>query len=294
MDRLTSMEVFVRIVELGGIKAAADASGISPTMAGINLQSLESRLGARLITRTTRRQSLTEIGGTYYRQCLDVIARVEAAESSAREMHQEPRGRLRISAPTTLGTHLLAPRLADYLRLYDQVEIDLQLNDRVVDLAEEGFDAAFRFGVLPDSGLISRPLRSPNRFLCGSPDYLSRRGAPTSPSDLATHNCLAFRYLAPEREWAFGGDAPQSVQVRGQLTVNNSVALLQAAIQGLGLVILPDYLVQEEIERGRLVRLFPDFDFSRAPLQMVYLPDRHMTPKMRSFVDFVISVFGRP
>ncbi len=293
VDRLTSMEVFVRIVDLGGIKAAADACGISPTMAGNHLRAIENRLGARLLNRTTRRQSLTEIGLSFYQQCQDVISRVDAAESNAREMQQEPRGRLRISAPTTLGTHLLAPILATYLQQFEQVEIDLQLNDRIVDLAEEGFDVAFRFGILSDSGLIARPLQSPTRFLCASPDYLDRRGSPKNPSELTAHNCLAFRYITPEREWKFAGEQPMSINLTGQLTVNNGVALLHAAVQGLGLVLLPNYLVQDEIDRGRLVRLFPDNDFPRAPLQMVYLPDRHMTPKMKSFVDFITSTLRR-
>ncbi len=292
MDRIISMEIFVRVVELGGLRAAAEATGISATMAGNHLQALETRLGAKLLNRTTRRQSLTEIGSAYYSQCLDVLSRIESAENAAREMHQQPRGRLRISAPTTLGTHLLAPKFVDYLRQYKEIEIDLQLNDRIVDLAEEGFDVAFRFGILPDSGLVSRSLRSPSRVLCASPEYLSQRGIPEKPADLAGHNCLAFQYITAEREWRFGDDRSHSVRVSGQFTVNSGLALLQVALGGLGIAMLPDYLVEPEVQAGRLVRLFSNFDLSRAPLQLVYLPDRQMTPKMRSFVDFVMTSFG--
>jgi DNA-binding transcriptional LysR family regulator len=292
MDRLTGMEVFVRVVDLGGFTAAAEASSISATMVSNHIRALERRLGARLLNRTTRRQSLTDIGAAYYAQCVDMLARIGTAEGEARDMRSRPIGRLRISAPITLGSHLLMPALAEYLRDYSQVEIELQLNDRIVDLAEEGFDAAFRFGNLPDSGLIARPLRSLNRVVCASPTYLAGHGTPRSPDDLVDHNCLAFHYIKPEREWLFRGAQPQTVHVTGQLTVNNGPALLRAALSDIGIVMLPNYLVAEDLAAGRLVRLFPGVEFPRAPVQLVYLPDRHMTPKMKSFVDFVLQHFG--
>lgn len=292
MDRLTGMEVFVRVVELGSFTAAAEASGISPTMVSNHVLALEQRLGARLLNRTTRRQSLSEIGTAYYAQCLDILARVDAAESAAQEMHARPAGKLRISAPITLGVHLLVPELAEYLRNHPDVTVELRLNDRVVDLVEEGFDAALRFGNLHDSGLIVRPLRSLNRMICAAPAYLAAHGAPAKPADLADHNCLAFHYLTPEREWRFGGSKAETIHVSGQLTVNNGPALLQAALGGIGIAMLPDYLAAADIEAGRLVRLFPDDDFPRAPLQLVYLPDRHMTPKLRSFIEYVMDRMG--
>jgi DNA-binding transcriptional LysR family regulator len=293
MDRLTGMETFVRVVELGGFTAAAAASNISPTMVSNHIRALEQRLGARLLNRTTRRQSLTEIGTIYYAQCLDILGRIDSAESDARDQRSRPAGRLRISAPITLGAHLLVPAFAEYLREYREVEIELQLNDRMVDLADEGFDAAFRFGKLPNSGLIARPLRSLNRVVCASPSYLARHGTPETPEDLVNHNCLAFHYVQPERDWVFQGDRAQSVRVAGQLTINNGPALLRAALADIGIAMLPDYLVAEDLTAGRLVRLFPEFDFARAPLQLVYLPDRHMTPKMKSFVDFIVQHFAR-
>lgn len=292
MDRLTGMEVFVRVVELGSLSAAAKASGISATMAGNHVQALEQRLGAKLLNRTTRRQSLTEIGSAYYAQCQDVLARIENAERSALEMHIAPRGRLRVSAPTTLGAHLLVPALASYLNAFPEIEIDLQLSDRLIDLAEEGFDVAFRFGVLPDSGLIARPLRSLNRVICASPEYLSRHGTPKTPDSLSTHNCLAFRYIIPERDWVFTSATTQSIRTKGQLTVNDGQALLQAARSGIGIAMLPEYLVAPLLANGQLVSLFPNYNFARAPLQLVYLPDRLMTPKMKSFITFVIGAMG--
>jgi DNA-binding transcriptional LysR family regulator len=293
MDRLFGMEVFIRVVDLGGFPPAAVASGISTTMASNHVKALEQRLGAKLLNRTTRRQSLTEIGEHYYAQCLDVLARVEAAEIEAKEMHSRPRGRIKVSAPVVLGSHMLAPAFADYLRGQHDVEIDLQLNDRLVDLADEGFDAAFRFGELRDSGLVARRLRSLDRIICAAPEYLARRGVPAKPEDLAGHNCLVFRYVQPEHEWVFRGvGKDRRVSVKGQMTVNNGTALLQAALAGAGIAMLPDYLAAPDVEAARLVRLFSEYDLSRAPLQLVYLPDRQMTPKMRSFVEFILERMG--
>jgi DNA-binding transcriptional LysR family regulator len=293
MDRLAGMEVFVRVVDLGGFTPAAAACGISTTMVSNHVKALEERLGAKLLNRTTRRQSLTEIGARYYAQCLDVLARIESAEVEVREMRSRPRGRLKISAPVTLGSHLLVHIFAHYLREQPDIEIDLQLNDRIVDLADEGFDAAFRFGELRDSGLVARRLRSLGRTICAAPAYLARHGTPGEPEDLAHHNCLAFHYVQPERDWVFRGFGKERrVMIKGQLTVNNGSALVEAAVAGTGVAMLPEYLAAPDVEAGRLVRLFPEYDLSRAPLQLVYLPDRQMTPKMRSFVEFVLERIG--
>lgn len=294
MDRLTGMEVFVRVVDLGGFTPAAAATGISTTMISNHVKALEERLGAKLLNRTTRRQSLTEIGARYYAQCLDVLARIESAEVEAREMRSRPRGRLKISAPVTLGSHLLVHTFAQYLREQPDIQIDLQLNDRIVDLADEGFDAAFRFGELRDSGLVARRLRGLGRIICAAPAYLARHATPAEPEDLVNHNCMAFHYVQPERDWVFRSFGKERrVSIKGQLTVNNGPALLEAAVAGIGVAMLPEYLAARDVEAGRLVRLFPQYDLSRAPLQLVYLTDRQMTPKMRSFVEFILEHLGR-
>ena len=293
MDRITSMEIFIAVVELGGFTAAAQARAISPTMVSNHIKMLEEHLGAKLLNRTTRRQSITEIGADYFAQCLDIIARVDAAETAAREMVAKPRGRLRISAPVTLGSHFLVPAFADYLDLYPEVGIDFHLNDRVIDLADEGFDAALRFGNLPDSGLIARQLMPLTRIICASPEYLAKHGTPQRPEDLADHNCLAFHSTSPELNWPIQGSDGKSTRISGHLTINNGPALLRAALAGIGIVMLPDYMLAEDIETGKLVRLFPGHDFPSPPLQLVYLPDRNMTPKLRSFVDFILHRFGR-
>jgi DNA-binding transcriptional LysR family regulator len=291
MDRLTSMEVFVTVVDRGSFTAAAEIIGASTTSITNHIQALERRLGTRLLNRTTRHLSVTEIGQAFYEQCVDILGRVNAAEVGAREMHAVPRGRLKISAPIALGSYLLFPALSAFLKAYPQVEIQLMLNARLVDLADEGFDAAFRFGDLADSGLVARRLRNLGRMVCAAPEYLALHGTPNAPEDLSAHNCLAFHYVQPEREWHFSQPTPHTVPVSGQLSVNNVQALLAACLNGIGIAMLPDYVADEYIDAGQLVRLFPEQDFSRAPLQLVYLPDRQMTPKLRSFVNFVLERF---
>ncbi|WP_322013874.1 LysR family transcriptional regulator [Paraburkholderia sp. J12] len=292
MDRLTSMEVFVAVVDRGSFTAAAEVIGTSTTSITNHVQTLERRLGTRLLNRTTRRLSLTEIGRAFYEQCVDILGRVDAAEVGAREMHASPRGRLKVSAPLALGSYLLFPALADFLKAYPEIEVQLILNDRVVDLTDEGFDVAFRFGNLSDSNLVARPLRNLGRVVCAAPDYLALHGTPETPEDLTSHNCLAFHYVQPEREWHFSHPSPTTIPVSGQLSVNNVQALLAACLNGIGIAMLPDYVAAEYIDAGRLVSLFADQSFTRAPLQLVYLPDRQMTPKLRSFVNFVLERFA--
>lgn len=292
MDRLTSMEVFVNVVDRGSFTAAAEEAGTSTTSVTTHIKALERRLGTRLLNRTTRRLSLTEIGRSFYEQCVDILGRIDTAETSAREMHAVPRGRLKISAPVALGAHLILPVLSDFLKAHPQVEVQLMLNDRLVDLTEEGFDVAFRFGKLADTSLVARPLRSLGRVVCASPDYLATHGTPEAPDQLVAHNCLAFHYVQPETEWHFDKPKPYTVSVSGQLSVNNVQALLTAVLNGIGIAMLPDFLVANYFATGQLVPLFPEQDFSRAPLQLVYLPDRQMTPKLRSFIDFVIERFS--
>lgn len=293
MDRFTTMQMFVRVVDRGGFGAAAEGSGMSTTMVSNHLRALEARLGVRLLNRTTRRQSLTEIGATYYAQCVDILGRLDSADTAASAMRATPRGTLRISAPVTLGSHLLVPALADYLGRHPEVKIALILNDRLVDLVDGGFDAAFRFGRLADSGMVAHPLGGLSRVICASPDYLRRHGKPAAPSDLQAHRCLLFHYMDEERDWVFDGEAAATIHVDGQLSVNNNSALLMAAVNGIGIAMLPDYLARDDLAAGRLVRLFPEHAFARAPLQLVHLADRTMPLKLRSFIDFAVEKFGR-
>lgn len=297
MDRFTSMAMFVRVVERGSFAAAAEGSGMTPTMVGNHVRELERRLKGRLINRTTRRQSLTELGRRYHARCLEILTLVDSAELDAREMQVSPRGRLRVSCPVTYGTRALVPVLANYLDRYPDVEVELSLNDRLVALAEEGFDAAIRVGELPDSGLIARPLRPSPRVACASPAYVTRHGHPQVPADLAQHNCLAFLFASgPERDWRFprpDGKGYERINVRGRLDVNGGMALREAALAGLGVILQPELMLKEDLEEGRLVRLFPDWPAPTWPVHVVHLPDTHMTPKLQSFIAFLQETLGR-
>lgn len=204
MDRFVSMSIFVRVVERGSFAAAAEGSGMTATMVGNHIRALEGLLGARLLNRTTRRQSLTETGHNYYEQCVSILAQLQSAEIDARDMRARPRGRLRVSAPIIYATYRLAAAMRDYLERYPDVHVELALSDRMVDLADGGFDAAIRVGVLPDSNLIARPLAPSTRIACAAPEYLSKHGTPAVPQDLDHHHCLAFGYdSGPERDWRF-------------------------------------------------------------------------------------------
>lgn len=293
MDRLTSMSVFVRVVEKGGFAAAAEAFDISPTMVGKHVRALEERLGGRLLNRTTRSQSLTELGRTYYERCRQVIAEVEAIENTASEMRAVPRGTIRVNAPVSFGSMQLAPALGDYLAQYPEVQVDLTLNDRIVDLAEEGFELAIRVGNLADSGLVARKL-SPYRVLvCASPQYLARRGTPRTPKDLRDHNCLTFHHGGRSHIWPFEGPSGrQSIAIRGNLKINSGEALRRAALQDVGIICQPLALVADDIAAGRLVRLLKRFEPAPKPMHVVYLPDRRLSPKLRSFIDFAVERFG--
>ncbi|MEA9389760.1 LysR substrate-binding domain-containing protein [Acerihabitans sp. TG2] len=259
-------------------------------MVANHVQDLERRLGTKLIQRTTRRQSLTEVGQTFLADCLDVLARVETAEDAARERHSRPSGHLRVSATVSFGTSVVTPLIHDYLRLYPDVEVDLRLTDRVVDLTEEGIEAAFRFGDLPDSGLIARPLRPCFRVVCASPDYLAKHGVPLTPADLAQHNCLLFRDGAPRNHWQFSGLLP--VQVSGRFVVDNGTALLSAVRDGLGVALLADFEIADDIATGRLVRLLRDTATPAWPLALVHLADRRMTAKLSRFVELALQRLG--
>jgi len=293
MDRLTSMAVFVRTVERGGFAAAASELRLSPTMTGLHVRALEERLGARLLNRTTRRQSLTEVGRRYYEHCRQILADIEAAEGDAMDLQSAPRGRLRVTAPISFGTHALTPAIIDYLALYPEVEVDLSLNDRVIDLVDEGYEVALRVGALEDSSLIARKLAPYRLQLCASPDYLRRRGVPRQVEDLADHNCLSFVYARSGSEWRFTGPEGESeVTIRGRLQTNNGDALRLAARRGLGIILQPAALLAEDIASGALVPLLAGHVPPSFPMHIVYLPDRWPTPKVRSFVDFVVERFS--
>lgn len=293
MDRLLSMTVFAKAVELGSFSAAAEALRMSSQLVGKHVQTLEKHLGVRLLNRTTRRQHLTEFGSSYYERVKIILAEVEAAEGMAAETRITPRGRLRINAPETFGIHALAPQLQEYLSAYPEVSIELSLTNRYVDVIEEGFDVVFRVGELSDSGLIARLLAPYRLVLCAAPSYLSAKDPIESPHDLPRHECLGFFHPTLRTQWTFDSPGGRvTIPVSSRLVVDNGEALLPLAIAGMGLMLQPFELVRDELASGRLVTVLPEYTAPAHPMHILYAPDRRMTPKLRSFIDFAIETFG--
>jgi DNA-binding transcriptional LysR family regulator len=290
MDRLEGLMVFARVVEEQGFSAAAKRLGISKATVSREVAALEDRLGVRLLNRTTRRVQLTEVGQAFYERCARIAEEVEEAERDVVSWQSEPRGVLRISGPVSFGHRYLAPMLSTFLAKNTGVSIDLVLNDRFVDLLEEGFDLAIRIARLPDSSLVARRLAPSPRRVVASPAYLERAGHPAVPADLQQHNCLMYTYQATGAEtWRLvGPDGDVSVRVAGNLTANNGDAIRRACLDGLGAALLPTFMVDEDLEAGRLIEVLPQFVDETAAVYAVHPHRRHVPGKVRAFVDFLV------
>lgn len=294
MDRLTAMQSFVRTVERGSFAAAAAASGLSPAMVGNHVRFREERLGTPLVHRSTRRQSVTEFGRSYYERCRSILLEVDAADASAGSTFDEPRGLLRITAPLSIGTTVLPPIIASYLARYPDVHVDLLLDERRLDLLTDRLDVAIRVEPLPDSSLIARALPPKQLLLCASPAYLAARGTPQTAADLAAHDCLDF-FIAGPHIWRFSGpDGDVAIAIKGRLRINNGQALRIAALQGVGIIMPPAPVVAEDIRADRLVRLLPDYVPPTLPLHVLTLPDGNTIPKVSRFLEMLIAALNSP
>jgi DNA-binding transcriptional LysR family regulator len=293
MDRLLSMTVFAKAVEMGSFSAAAEVFRMSPQLVGKHVRMLEQQLGVQLLNRTTRRQHLTEIGASYYEKVKIILAEVDSAEGLVADSRGTPSGLLRINAPVTFGIHALMPRLTEYMTTHPEVHVEVALTNRYIDALEEGADAVFRVGVLEDSSRIARRLAPYRLILCAAPSYLAAHPKINTPIDLASHTCLGFPYTELRTRWTFDGPGGLvTVPVAGRLMVDSGEALLVAARAGSGVLLQPAELIEPEIAAGRLVRILPKYAAPARPLHLLYAPDRQMTPKLRSFVDFVVATFG--
>lgn len=293
MDKLRAMEVFVAAIDAGSFAGAAKTLDLSAVMVGKHIHALETQLGARLLERTTRRHTLTEIGAAYLERCRDVLASVRTADGVAESLRALPQGTLRVSAPVAFGAHRLMPVVGEYMAAHPQVRVELNLNDRVVDLAEEGFDCGLRSGPVLDQRLIARPLAPSRMFAVASPAFVARHGAPRHPSDLEGLPLLSFAAWGANHAWRFtrGGETVH-VQVNGPLVTNNGQALLTAALLGVGVIVQADPLLLPELDAGRVVRLLPDWDLPTREVHIVRLPEARPSAKLRSFVDFVVARLG--
>ncbi len=294
MDRLGAMAVFARVVEMESFSGAARDLGLSKSADSKRVGRLEDRMGLRLLNRTTRRLSLTEAGAAFYQGCRRVVAEAEAAERAVTRLARAPRGRLRVNAPMSFGVRHLAPALPDFMARYPELTVDLALNDRVVDLVEEGFDLAIRIARLADSSLIARRL-APNRLvLCAAPAYLERHGAPRAVADLKGHECLLYSYLAAGGVWRLcGPGGERRLRVTGRLRINNGDALLAAALGGFGVALLPCFICGQDLRAGRLIHVLPEWSGpADTAIAAVYPASRNLSPKVRVFVDFLAERFG--
>jgi DNA-binding transcriptional LysR family regulator len=293
MDKMRSMEVFVRVVDAGSFSAAARALDMSTVMVSKHIAALEKLVGARLLHRTTRSQSLTEIGERYADQCRQILQLVQEAETGALAMRAVPRGTIKLSAPVAFGSQCLAPAMAEYLDRHPEVSLDMELSNRFSDLVEEGLDAAVRIGKLKDNAMVARPLRPLKMVICAAPGYLERNGTPHTPADLAQHRCMNAMHWRHEARWqlANGGDAGNPAPAC-RMRSNNGDALRQAAIAGVGIVMQAEVMLADEMERGRLVPILRDYWPEPRPMHLIYPRDRQSTPKLSSFVEFVVQRFG--
>ncbi|WP_313444332.1 LysR family transcriptional regulator [Stenotrophomonas indicatrix] len=290
MDTLRCMQAFVAVAEHGSFSAAASHLQVSAVMVGKYIQQLEAHLGAALLQRNTRRQRLTEAGTAYLAGCRQVLEQVQQAEADVAGLQVQPRGLLRVSAPTTWGSCVLAPVLSDLLRAQPLLNIELDLSNRRIDLIEDGFDAAIRVGPLPSQELVARPLPPYAMSLCASPSYLRRRGTPRTPADLEGHDCLSHLAWRGGHGWQLANG--EQVDWEARLTSNDGYALREAAVAGAGLVLQPTALLAGEIAAGRLKPLLRDYLPEPRPMRLIYLPDRRPRPRLQCFVDFVMARLG--
>ena len=293
MDRLLSIEIFVKSVELGSFSAVAEAMNMSSQLIGKHIRFLEQSLGVKLINRTTRSQHLTDIGISFYERSKNILAEMEVVSGLVQEVRAVPTGKLRVSAPVSFGVNALASLLPEYMAMYPDIKVEMSLTNRTVDLIDEGFDVVFRVGNLSDSGLIARALRPYKLVLCAAPHYILEHPTISEPTDLLEHECLGFSHTELRTHWTFLTESgPMSVPVSGRLMVDSGEALMKAAIAGLGVMLQPLELVEKEMEAGRLVEVLANYPVPTRPMHLLYAPDRRMTPKLRSFIDFTLSHFG--
>jgi len=293
MDRLTSLVVFGRVVETGGFSAAARRLNMSVTMVSNHVQALEDRLGARLLHRTTRKISLTEIGRSYYERSTQILADLEEADRIAGALHATPRGTLKLHATMNL-VRFLAPVMEEYLTANPAVSVDLTVGDRNADLIEDGYDLAIRATPQPDSGLIVRRLTPWRHILCCAPAYLGSRPTPEDLADLAHHNCLRYAPYPFGDEWRFEGDGgrPVSVRVRGTLVTNSAETLRLMTLAGQGIMLAPTFLAAEDLGAGRLVRLLPQHRAVEFAINAIYPSRHHLSTKVRSFIELLAERFS--
>jgi DNA-binding transcriptional LysR family regulator len=290
MDILAGRRVLVAVVDAGSFAAAARRLDMSRAMVSKYVLGLEDHLGTRLLNRTTRRLSLTESGSVFYERSVQIIADVTEAEQVAGHMAAEPRGVLKMTMPLAYGLHRLGPAISDYANRFPKVKLDLSLSDRKVDLIEEGFDLAIRIGKLSESGLIARKLGTEHSIIVGAPAYFERYGEPKTPGDLTNHVCLGYSLASAGDEWRlYGADGLVTVRSTGSVKADNGDILRLAALNGTGLIFQPHFIVDEDVRAGRLRQVLGDYASEELGIYAVYPSRKHLSAKVRTFVDFLVA-----
>ncbi|WP_445358454.1 LysR family transcriptional regulator [Microbulbifer sp. ANSA005] len=293
METIAAIPIFVTVAETGGFSPAAKLLGISKSAVSKRVTQLELQLGVKLLHRTTRKLSLTEAGEHFYEHARVAYKSAKDAQDAVLQLQGEPRGRLRINAPMSFGRLHLAPLIPVFMKRYPEISIDMILDDKVVDLVGEGFDIAIRGGDLPDTSLIARKLAPLKSVLCASPSYLKEFGEPTELEQLSAHNCLIFTYSRDVKEWGFIKDNHlHTIEVKGNYQVNNSEALREALLQGVGIGRLPTFVAGPDIEAGKLIPLFEEYQMPAKSIYAVFPERQFMPAKVRAFIDFAIEYFG--
>jgi DNA-binding transcriptional LysR family regulator len=293
MDRLNSMATFIEVVNGEGFSAAAEKMGLSRAQVSKSVMQLEEYLGTRLLNRTTRRISLTETGRIYYERCKTILADIEEIEAIASEQTAVPRGTITISAPTSFGVLHLKKAILEYIKQYPQVQFSLSLTDRFIDVVSEGFDLVVRIAELEDSSLIARRIAPCKRVFCASPEYLKQHGEPKVPQDLAIHHCLIYSNELKLDTWTLHGpDGVESVKINGPICADNGDILKEAAVAGLGVTLLPTFIVGSDLSKGKLQQVLVDYCPPEISIYAVFPSRRYLSAKVRTFIEFLSGYFG--
>ena len=295
MDSLTDVAVFVRVVACNSFTRAADELELSRAVVSKYVARLEERLGVRLLNRTTRRLALTEAGAELFEASRGALERIDEAEERVARLQREPQGRLKVNAPMSFGILQLSRVLPDFLARHPRIHVDLVMDDRLVDFLADGFDVGIRIAELPDSSLVAKKVAPCPVVACAAPAYLAEQGEPATPEDLATQECILYRYSAGANVWRFtaAGGRDIAVAVSGRLRMNNGIAMKEAALRGFGIILLPTFYVEQELRDGTLRRVLPHYRVPDLGMYAVYPQRSFVPPKVRAFVEFLSRSFGR-
>lgn len=293
LDDLKRMVLFAHVVETGSFSAAARRLGIAKSAISKHVSLLEQNIGIRLLNRNTRSLSLTDVGERYYQSCVKLLEVVEEAQGHVSDEQEEPRGTLKVSCPSSFGIDHVAPLLSDFLKKYTALNVELLLDDNIVDMTNDGIDVAIRIGWLPDSDLRARKIKDTPRLLCASPDYLSDKKQPKAPVDLLQHEWIIFTRLPTPYQYEFTKNKHRkTIQVKGRIKTNNGNAVRKLLLEGAGIAALSDFLVADDIKKGHLVQLLPDYKIADASIYAVYQDHRLQQPKIRTFIDYLSQKLG--